>query len=185
MEYEKQDLEEMLAMFPPDERPLPLTRESLESMPDELLEPSIAWYVITRMQSDEVSDSEALHELPEEFDVVCTSASLQEEVTSGGFSYFCHAAGPEEVERALWSLREIGAEQHAALLALANERYLENADAIDAAVEAWEEDESEEAEYPEFPEIDVLDDEFLDLLDEIEDLRTKYIRDRLDIFTVQ
>jgi len=177
--------DEMVSMMPEDERPLPLTRESLESMNDARLATSIVWYAMRGMSPDFDDQLEVLATLPPEFGRVYAAVTLCQGVRSGGLLLHFFNVGGDMIVKTLEELRALGADTHAAILERAIALFADKEEELLAALDGVEESEDGMVEIPNIPEFQALDDEFDDVADELDAIALDFIKVNLTKFAVE
>jgi Domain of unknown function (DUF4375) len=177
--------DELMSMMPEDERPLPLTLASLESMDEDRLGTSIVWYAMRGMSPDFDDQVEVLATLPPEFGRVYAAVTLCEGVQSGGLLVHFFNVGGDMLVKTLEELRALGADKHAAILERAIALFAEKEEELLAALDGIEESEDGMVEIPNIPEFQALDDEFDDVAGELEAITLDFIKANLAKFAVE
>ena len=161
-----------------------LTKEILDSIPDDKLEQAIMDNIDTNFQDGEQYTLDKITKLTKGQQAVFSTWWLEAEVNNGGFNQFYFNSSGQYAQMAEIGFITIGAEKFSELTKRANKIYSENKERLeefdDGTIESFSES------YKDNP-LNDLDTEFYNLYDseKIEELRIKYIRENINEFITE
>ncbi|GGG10321.1 hypothetical protein GCM10011344_08710 [Dokdonia pacifica] len=161
-----------------------LTKELLDSIPDDDLEQSIFDNIYEIIGGDYKNELANIQKLTSGQQSFWSTWIIEGEVNNGGFNQFYFNSSGQYAKMAEIGFKTIGAEMYAELTSRANKIYTENKEQLaefdDGTMESFSES------YKDNP-LNKLDDEFYELenTESISNLRIKYIRKHSKEFTTE
>jgi hypothetical protein len=161
-----------------------LTKEILDSIPDDELEQSVFDNIYEIIGDDYQNELSNIQKLTNGQQGFWSTWIIEGEVNNGGFNQFYFNSSGQYAKMAEIGFKTIGAETYAELTSRANKIYAENKERLaefdDGTMESFSES------YKDNP-LNKLDDEFYELgnTEKISDLRIKYIREHIKEFTTE
>lgn len=179
------EMEEMLALAKSVmERPIyqELTREILDSIPDEQLEQTIFDNIYQIIGDDYTNELQNVKKLTKGQQAIFSTWIVEGEVNNGGFNQFYFNSSGQYADMAVAGFAIIGAPKFSALMKEANTIYADIKDNLEEYDDGTLESFSES--YNDNP-LNALDDRFYDLYKEepLSEIKAKYIREHIKMFT--